>query len=102
MKENRAISPIIYEAVEILRKSFGGTNVKILSKEMYRLTPDEYSKAGRLGVDIEIEGIKVFFGCESNAESILEYGQHMADQFIFDIMKKTYPENFNLTLDKSK
>ena len=94
MERNREISPMIYAALDIMRKCFGGTDVKLLSEKMYRLKPDEYAKAGRLGVDIEVMGIKTFFGCESNAENILTYGQPIADQFVAMLIKDAYPEIF--------
>jgi len=83
------ISPIVYAAIERLKNSFGGTDVKLLSEKMYRLKPDENSSIGRLGVDIEIMGIKTFLGCESMAEDIActPYGQMIADEFVFNIIK---------------
>ena len=39
-------------------------------------------------------GIKTFFGCESNAEDILTYGQSVADHFVAMLIKDTYPEKF--------
>lgn len=70
MENNSEVSPIIYGAIEILRKSFGGTEVKLISEKMYRREPDEWTPLGKLGVDIEINGIKTFLGCESIAEDI--------------------------------
>jgi hypothetical protein len=94
METNRQISPIIYAALDMMRKCFGGTEVKLLSEKMYRLKPDENAKAGRLGVDIEVMGIKTFFGCESDAEYMLIYGQPIADEFVAMLIKSTYPEKF--------
>jgi hypothetical protein len=96
METNRKISPIIYGAIEKLRNSFGGTDVKLLSEEMYRKAPDEYTPLGKLGVDIEIMGIKTFLGCESMAEDIActPYGQMLAEEFIAIIMKEVYPNKF--------
>lgn len=94
METNREIPRIIYAALDVMRNCFGGTEVKLLSKKMYRLPPDEYAKAGRLGVDIEVMGIKTFFGCESNAEDILTYGQPIADEFVAMLIKDAYPEKF--------
>lgn len=89
IKENMKISPIIYGAIEIMKKSFGGTDVQLLSTEMYRLPPDEFAKAGRLGVDITINGVKTFLGHESMAEDIActPYGQMIADDFVYTIIK---------------
>ena len=94
----KEISPMIYGAIERLRLSFGGTNVELLSEEMYRKTPDEYTPIGKLGVDISIEGVKTFLGCESMAEDIActPYGQMLADEFVHMVLKTAYPEKFEL------
>ena len=97
---NRDISPIIYGAIKRLQNSFGGTKVKLLSEKMYRRTPDEYCALGNLGVDIEIEGIKTFLGCELHAEDIActPYGQMIADEFVFKIIHFVHPELFEDTI----
>jgi hypothetical protein len=97
METNREISPIIHGAIERLKNSFGGTEVKLISEEMYRLAPDEFSPVGKLGVDIEIMGIKTFLGCESAAEDIActPYGQMLADEFVHRVIKGAYPDMFN-------
>lgn len=96
METNREISPIIYGAIERLKNSFGGTEVKLLSEKMYRITPDEFTPLGKLGVDIEIMGIKTFLGCESMAEDIActPYGQMIADEFVARVIKEAYPDKF--------
>jgi hypothetical protein len=96
METNREIPPIIYGAIERLKKAFGGTNIELLSEEMYRLPPSEFCQLGYLGVDIKIEGIKTFLGCESMAEDIActPYGQMIADEFVFMVIKEAYPERF--------
>ena len=88
------ISPIILMAIEVLKKTFGGTDIELLSTEMYRLKPDEYAKAGRLGVDIKVQGVKTFFGCDSMARPILEWGMHIAEQFVYEVLKP-YIDNQN-------
>ena len=83
------ISPIIHAAIKVMRKQFGGTKVKLVSKEMYRLEPTESAPAGRLGVNIEINGITAFLGCESMAEHILEpYGDLIAQEFIMAVLRE--------------
>lgn len=96
METNREISPIIHGAIKRLRNSFGGTNIELISESMYRQPPSEFCPLGYLGVDIKVEGIKVFLGCESMAEDIActPYGQMIADQFVFDVIKAAYPEKF--------
>lgn len=88
-EKNREISPIIYGAIEVMKKSFGGTEVKLVSEVMYRTAPDEHTPLGYLGVDIEIMKIKTFLGC-TIAEDIActPYGQMIADEFIFMVIKE--------------
>jgi hypothetical protein len=92
----KEISPIIYGAIERLRLSFGGTNVELLSEEMYRKTPTEHSLAGDIGVDVKIEGVTVFLSCPNNAEDIActPYGQMLADEFVHMVLKTAYLEKF--------
>jgi len=87
---NRAIAPQIFQAIEILRKTFGGTQVELLSTEMYRKPPSEFCALGYLGVDISVEGKKVFLGCESMAEEIAwnPMGWMVAEEFIFEVLKE--------------
>jgi hypothetical protein len=95
MKEDLStISPIIYLAIEILQKQFGGTDIKLVSKEMYRLEPSEHAPAGALGVNIQLEGITAFLGCESMAEQICNYGDAVAQEFIIGVYR-TYNNQVN-------
>ena len=96
METNREISPIIYSAIERLKNSFDGTEIKLLSEKMYRTTPDEFTPLGKLGVDIEIMGIKTFLGCESMAEDIActPYGQMLTDEFVATVIRTAYPDKF--------
>jgi hypothetical protein len=95
---NEEISLHIYGAIEKLRKSFGGTDVKLISEKMYRIAPDEFTPLGKLGVDIEIMGIKTFLGCESAAEDIActPYGQMLADEFVATVIRTSFPDKFKL------
>lgn len=83
------MSPVIIGAIKLMSESFGNTNVKLISKGMYRLNPDAQSPLGTLGADIEIEGMKVFLGYQQ-AEDILIYGQKAADSFVFKIIEPEY------------
>ena len=85
---NREIAPQVHQAIERLRQTFGGTKVELLSTEMYRLPPSEFCPLGYLGVDILVEGKKVFLGCESMAEEIAwnPLGQYIADDFIYKVL----------------
>lgn len=83
METNREISPILLSAIERLKFSFGGTDVRLLSNKMFRITPDEFTPLGKLGVDIEIMGIKTFLSCEIAEEiACTPYGQMIADEFV--------------------
>ena len=82
------IPKIIHLAIERMEICFGGTEIKLISEEMYRLPPDEFSPVGKLGVDISIMGIKTFLGCESMAELICQpMGMMIAEEFVFNIIK---------------
>jgi len=63
---------------------------------MFRLAPDEFTPLGKLGVYIEIMGIKTFLHCQL-AEDIActPHGQLFADEFVFNIVKISYPNIFN-------
>jgi len=86
--ENKNISPIIYNAIEKMKLSFGGTDFELISKEMYRTEPSESAAFGYLGVDIMVENIKTFLGCESMAEDIVysPIGNLIADAFVYNII----------------
>lgn len=89
MEDLSKISKTIYAGIKVMQRQFGGTDVKLISKEMYRLKPSEDAAAGRLGVDIEIHGIKAFLGCESNAEHMLEpWGDAVAQEYIVGVLKQ--------------
>ena len=100
MKENKKIVPIIYRAIDIMKKCMGDPDleIEILSKEMYRKPADKYAKAGRLGVDIKICGLKTFMGCESMAEEIActPFGDIIAKEFVMGIIRTGYPEVFKI------
>lgn len=83
------ISEVMRVAIEHLRHktSFGELDIKVLSEKEYRQPPSEFCALGYLGVDVEIEGNEVFLGHESMAEVILEYGNIVADEFIYNILK---------------
>jgi len=84
------IAPQIYQAITILKRTFGGTEIELLSDEMYRKPPSEFCKLGYLGVDISVQGRKVFLGCESMAEEIAwnPLGLRIAEEFIYSIFKE--------------
>jgi hypothetical protein len=93
----KEISPVIHKAIEVMRSRFGGTDVQLISNDMFRLEPTEYAPAGRLGVYIEVEGIRVFLGCESNAEDMLgPLGGAIADEFIYAVIKEKKEISDNL------
>lgn len=95
METNKDIPKIIYLAIDRLKLCFGGTDVEIIGEKMYRLKPSIDAKAGKLGIDIKINGIKTFLGCESMAEPICEpLGQYVAEEFVAMLMKDAYPEKF--------
>jgi hypothetical protein len=88
MEYNREIPPQIHQAIERLRMAFDGTKVELLSTEMYRKPPSEFCPLGYLGVDILVEGQKVFLGCESMAEEIAwnPMGRLIAEDFVYRVL----------------
>lgn len=98
----KEIGPAIYQAIEIIKNCWGGIDVEIISEGMYRLPPDEFAKAGRLGVDItlkpsntNIPSVKTFLGYESMAEDIAwtPYGKMIADHFVWELLGKEIQEH---------
>jgi len=80
------ISQVVIEAVESMKKSFGGVEIKILDKEMSRTPPSQYAKIGHLGINISmyITGVRhhKLFLTYQTCEDILMYGPHIADSII--------------------
>lgn len=109
---NKEIPPLICIAVEFMRKSFGGTEVEIVS-DAYRLDPSEEAPAGALGCDIEVKiphiemiPVKAFLQ-NSIAEDIAwanlgggsHYSQMIADEIVFSLLKPEFEklkEKFNV------
>jgi hypothetical protein len=78
---------IIWNAINVLRKSFNGTEIEILDTEMIR------AKEGYLGVHISIYIINKYYRVFLKfnlAEDIFVYGQRVADEFIFNIIKDDF------------
>jgi hypothetical protein len=64
-------------------------DIFLLSTEMYRTEPCKYYKIGRLGVDIYVDGVTAFLGCESNAEDMLgSWGQDVAKEYLHHILNQ--------------
>lgn len=87
--EDFKISQVITHSIEVMKKCFGGTDVKLLSSEMYRETASQEG-IGRLGVNIEIEGVKTFLSYTDFAESICgPMGNLVAEEFVFMVLKES-------------
>jgi len=95
--EIKNIPPVIHLAIDIMRKRFGGTKVEIVGDRMYRLPPSSDAPAGKLGIDIEVQGIRAFLGCSSNAEEMVHgtMGEALADEFIYSVIKQDFMRNSN-------
>jgi hypothetical protein len=99
-----SIPPAILIAVEFMRKSFGGTEVEIVS-EAYRLEPSEDAPAGALGCDItvkildyEMTPVKTFLRNSIAEDMAWSYGQMIADEMVFMLLKPEFDklkEKFN-------
>jgi hypothetical protein len=97
------IPPAIEIAVDFMKRSFGGTEVEIVS-EAYRQNPSEYAPAGALGCDVhisipdhEMKPVKLFLA-NSIAEDIAfnnmggapDLAQMIADEIVFMSIKPEY------------
>ncbi len=103
MEQNKELPPAIPIAIEFMRRSFGGTNVEIVS-DAYRQEPTEDAPAGALGCNvlIKIPGHDMhpirFFLSNFIAEDMAFYdmggvphfAQMVADEIIFTILKPEY------------
>ena len=75
---------VVNSAVEIMRGCFGGTDVLILG-EIYRLTPDEFNRAGQVVIDLMIDGKKLT--CPyAVMEEICFYGKTIADDVVYKVI----------------
>lgn len=89
METNKEITYVVYYSIEKMSKSFGGTEVKLLSEKMYRTSPNRYKSIGCLGVDIEVMNIKTFLSYEMVEDiAYTPYGQIISDEFIARIIKE--------------
>ena len=70
------MSPVILSAIDIIKSRFDGMDIVIVS-DMIK------------GVNIKMMGVDVFLSYEIS-ESILEWGGHIADQFVFMSLKDTF------------
>lgn len=84
--EDQHISEVITTAIKIMRNCFGGTDVELISKYMFRDEPHEHCPLGHLGVNVEINGHITFLSCE-DAENILVYGIIVADDIVYNVIK---------------
>ena len=90
-------------AVEFMRRSFGGTNVEIVS-EVYRLSPSKDAPAGALGCDIhisipnyEMQPIQMFLSNYIGEDMAFhrlggapQIAQMIADEIVFGCIKPEY------------
>jgi len=59
--ENKEIDIVIHQAINLMRETFGGTEVQLISDKMFRSTPNKECPLGCLGVTITVEGKKHFY-----------------------------------------
>jgi len=90
------ISPVILQAVEVLRKTFGGVDVQIIDTEMNRKYPDNFAKLGYLGVliSVDIADVKkheVFFRYQLAEDIIMTRNFSIAEDFIHEVIKDDVP-----------
>ena len=99
MEEDLTISKIISKTIELLQEEYPEFNIKLLTEKMYRMPPSEYAKAGHLGVDMEILGVKVFMGHELHAEDMLCHplGDILRKDFVYGTVFKKYKTTEKIT-----
>lgn len=68
-------------AIDYLRKSFGGTNVEIVGKELRRTKSTKEYPHGMLGLDLKIENVDFFLNV-TLAEDICFYGLIIAEDVV--------------------
>lgn len=93
------ITEVIYVAIDMMKKSFGGSDVELLSNELIRKKYSGINKFS-LGVYIKICGIKTFFRYEVAEDMVItpsSYGQRLADEFVLTYIKLAYPDKFVIT-----
>lgn len=95
------ITEIIHLAIEKMRKSFGGTKVELLSAELERI--DQSTIGGYqsiLGAYVKIEGVKTFLHYRYAEDISITpdgYGQKLADELVFNVLKTAHPEMVSTT-----
>lgn len=89
---------IILQAVEVLKKSFGGIEVEVIDTEMSRKYPDSFAPSGYLGVSIlvdsDVNKHRVFLKYQ-DAEDILYSmvdSKLMAESYIMNIINVDLPK----------
>lgn len=100
---NKEIPAGIKIAVEFMRRSFGGTDVEIIS-EAYRLSPSEDAAAGALGCDVHVKipgvdmkPVKLFLRNSiakdmafNNMGGAPDIAQMVADEIVFECIRPEY------------
>ena len=103
---NQELPAAILIAVDFMRKSFGGTDVQIIS-DLYRSRPTQNAPAGELGCDIEVklaqhdmEPVKSFlsfnvaenmaFSVSAHLGGAANLSQAIADEIVFALLKPEY------------
>jgi len=81
---NTNISPVILNAINIMKKCFGGVNIEIIDKEISRKYPNDFCPIGYLGITISINGKRLFLKNEQ-CEDIL-INPKIAESIIYPFM----------------
>ena len=78
------IPQVLLQSIEMIKESWGGVEVELISTTMERTAPNTFNKLGQLGVKLKIEGIEIFLTC-SLSEDMCVYGQTIVDEFVYKI-----------------
>ena len=80
---------IILKAIEILKKTFGGTKVELISSKLERSSPSTSYPCGYLFVELKIEGETTLLSY-TTAEDILVYGETIAQEVVYPCIAEKY------------
>lgn len=73
---------MIKQCIKLLKNTMGEKSVKLISTEIERSIPTQNYPHGVCGVMVEINKQKSFLSY-SHAEDIIIYGQHLADEYVY-------------------
>ena len=86
------MNTVLDTSLSILKNCFGGINVELLSEDLERIesTSDKWEERhGKIGAFFNIEGTKLFIP-HRLMEDMLVYGENIANEIVWLIVKEKY------------